>query len=295
MALKIAPNSSKILFGHNTGRGSKIRKKSIEINLPKNDAKTTSPATLKSNRTSVLDTVTSSSIADKSARKVRKTFNKTVKGPSLYDRVFTTENLQIGGLVVCSTAAAAAFGTWALKVGALTASQIVATNLIAFLQPGMTVVGFALKAGLYITLNAVVPVASALITISLPIVSTVVVTTISVLVILQVVNKMIQKLEEGVKAGYDKASELPGKLLEQIPGYSTLSSLFGYGKDSPSEEQPLVETKQKPQRTVIKDKPKYSATFLDNLDAEVKPRPTKRFPAIYTRQDFLRSKIMTGE
>jgi hypothetical protein len=306
MVLKTSSNSSKILFGLNTGSGGRIPTKSkvptpkIEINLPpkdekKNKAQEALSQTL-NNRTSIFDTATPLSNTSKSARKVK----KTVNGPSLYDRVFSTENIQIGSLVVGSAAVAAAFGTWALKVGALTASKIVVTNLIEFLQPGMTVVGFALKAGLYITLNAVVPVASALITLSLPIISTIVVTTISVLVILQVVNKMIQKLEEGVKAGYDKASEIPGKLLEQIPGYSTISSLFGYDKASTSEEKPIVETKQKPQSIVTKDEPtknapRYSETFLDDLDVEVKPRSSKRKPAIYTRQDFLRNKKVIGE
>jgi hypothetical protein len=248
----------------------------VEINLPPNrkiQPKDTTPLTLKSTRTSVSDN------GDKSARKVK----KIVNGPSLYDRVFTTEILQIGGLVLCSAAVAGAFGTWALKVGALTASQIVATNLIAFIQPGMTVVGFALKAGMFITMNAVVPVATALVTISLPIVSTVVVTTISVLVILHVVNKMIQKLEESLKSGMDTAKELPGKLLEQIPGYSMISSLFGYGKDSPSQE-PKVALRQKRQRnpeTALRD----LATRLEHLDTEVKPLP----------KNFVQAKKSTGE
>jgi hypothetical protein len=280
------------------GNGGKIPPKSqvptqkAVINSSKKDENKSSAPTLESNRTSVIDTATPSSNSDISARKVKRTVNKTVNESNLnglYDRVFSTENIQIGSLVVCSVAAAAAFGSWALKVGAMNASQIVATNLIAFLQPGMTVVGYALKVGMFITLNAVVPLASALVTISLPIVSTIVVTTISVLVILHIFNKMIQKLEESVKSGVDAAKELPGKLLEQIPGYSTISSLLGYGKDSPSKE-PKVALRQK--RQVAQ---KDSAPFLDDFKAEVKPRPSKRESAIYTRQDFIRNKIATGE
>jgi hypothetical protein len=216
---------------------------------------------------------------------ISKKVKKTVIEPDFYElhnRVCTDENLQIGSLVLCAAVAAGAFGTWASKIGVLPASKIVATNLIAFLQPGMTFVGYALKAGMFITMNALVPLGTALVTISLPIISTVVVTTISVFIILAIVNKLIQKLEKSVKIGMDKAMELPGKLLEQVPGYSLISSLFGLDKPSPSvkkTKEPVVQKRQK------------AATDLN----EVKPRHVKKSPVNYTpRRDFFPT-IASGE
>lgn len=235
--------------------------------------------TLTRNRTSITTPDISKKVKKAKERVITPNFNE------LYNRVFSTENLQIGSLVLCSAAAAVAFGTWASKIGVLPASKIVATNLIAFLQPGMTVVGFALKAGIFITINALVPLGTALVTISLPIISTLVVTTISVFIILAVVNKMIQKLEEGVKVGMNKAMELPGKLLEQVPGYSMISSLFGLDKPSPSEKKTEAPVIQKRQRTVI------------DLD-EVKPRRVKKPPVDYTPtppRDFFPNRQINGE
>lgn len=235
--------------------------------------------TLTSDRASITTPVISKKVKKAKERVITPNFNE------LYNRVFSTENLQIGSLALCAAAAAGAFGTWASKIGVLPASKIVATNLIAFLQPGMTVVGFALKAGMFITMNALVPLGTALVTISLPIISTIVVTTISVFVILAIFNKMIKKLEEGVKVGMDKAMELPGKLLEQVPGYSMMASLFGLDNPSPPEkktEEPVV---QKRQRTVI------------DLD-EVKPRRVKKPPVDYTptpRRDFFPNIQTNGE
>ncbi len=230
-------------------------------------------STLTSTNTTVFDTNSIST----GAKKIDKIVNKPMSGISLSDRVCSTENLQIGSLVLCAAVAAGAFGTWASKIGVLTASKIVATNLIAFLQPGMTVVGYALKAGMFLTMNALVPLGTALVTISLPIISTIVVTTISVFIILAVVNKMIQKLEEGVKIGMDKAMELPGKLLEQVPGYSMISSLFGLHKPSSSEKEvPVI------QKVTDRD--------------EVKSRRDKKSPAIYThRRDFFPNTTVNGE
>jgi hypothetical protein len=272
----------------------KTQKKTQKAKI-KAKTQNTFPTTLTSHQPPVVEIVTSSSRVGKSARKVK----KTVNGPSFFDRVFSTENIQIGGLVLCSVAAAGAFGTWASKVGTMTASKIVVTNLIAFLQPGMTVVGFALKAGLYLTLNAVVPVASALVTISLPILSTVVVTTISTFVILHFLNNMIQKLEASVQSGMDKAREIPGQLLKQVPGYSTfsamlesVSAMLGYGKDAPSEEQ-TEELIVVPQKNVTKHAPKDVVTRLDDLNPNVQPR-AKREP-FYSRQDFLKIKKALGE
>jgi hypothetical protein len=298
MALKITTRRAP--FVHNpsnstttaaTAKAQREAARNVEI-------QTTPSPTLTTTRTSVIDTSTPT-ISAKKARKIKEMIRPSLGG--FYNRVFSTENLQIGGLVLCSAAIAGAFGTWALKVGALSASQIIAANLIAFLQPGMTVVGFALKTGLFITMNAVVPVATALVTISLPIVSTVVVTTISVLVILHVVNKMIQQLEASVKSGMDKAREVPGKLLEQIPGYSMISSLLGYGKAAPSNEEteePIFLPRKKQQRNATENTPKNTtrglSTLLDDFNVEAKPSPRKRPPAIFTRRDFLRNKKVTG-
>lgn len=243
--------------------------------------------TLTSDRTSITTPIIS--------KKVKETVIKPNLN-ELYNRVFSTENLQIGSLALCAAAAAGAFGTWASKIGVLPASKIVATNVIAFLQPGMTVVGYALKVAMFITINALVPLGTALVTISLPIISTIVVTTISVLIILAVVNKMIQKLEEGVRVGMDKAMELPGKLLEQVPGYSMISTLFGLDKPSPSEEKKEEPVIQKRQRTAPKNTPKKSATFLDALNVEDKPRRVTKPPANYTpQQDFFPNIQANGE
>ncbi len=279
MVTKIASRGTKripFVYNPNTDSGrtttnEKAQKEAIRNAEKQIKAQEKPTPTLTSKQTSIT--------APDISKKVKKVKGAVIKPnfTDLYNRVCSTENAQIGSLVLCAAVAAGAFGTWASKIGVLTASKIVATNLIAFLQPGMTVVGYALKAGMFLTMNALVPLGTGLVTISLPIISTIVVTTISVFIILAVVNKMIQKLEEGVKIGMDKAMELPGKLLEQVPGYSMISSLFGLHKPSSSEKEvPVI------QKVTDRD--------------EVKSRRDKKSPAIYThRRDFFPNTTVNGE
>ena len=180
--------------------------------------------------------------------------------PSLYDRVTTIQNLQTAGIVAGSVAVAAALAALTAKVGTLAASQMIATSTVAFLQPGMTIFGFALKTGMYMTVNTVVPVTSGLITIALPVVSTVVVTGTAVIITLYLVNSLMNKMEgrfadgfnsmrenlknrvkEGVAGVKNMVTELPGKVMRKIPGYSMIAALIGSDKS----KAPFLTLKQR--------------------------------------------------
>ncbi len=210
------------------------REERLSARKAKAQASATPPPTLTSDRTTVIASAPSSAPA-KSAKKVNQTVNKTPSGPSLYDRVCTTRNLEIA---IGSAAVAAAIGVWASKVGTLAASQIVAANTVAFLTPGLTICGFALKTGTLITVNTVTPVMSGLIAISLPIISTIVVTAIGGFILLHIMNKMIQQVKDSVNSGLttmkDTVTGLPETLLKQVPGYSFVSSLFSSSKEQES-------------------------------------------------------------
>ncbi len=198
---------------------------------------------LTNTRVAVVPARASSAPATPSAKKVQKIV--TPGQPGLYDRVFTNRNLVIGGAVIGSAAVAAAFAALSAKVGTLAASQIVATSTVAFFQPGLTIFGFALKTGMFMTMNTVVPVVTGgLLPIVLPIVSTVVVTGIAVVVTLYVVNSMMKKLQSSVEAGIttmkDNVVGLPGMVLRQVPGFGMVSSILGFGENT---QAPVAQTK----------------------------------------------------
>jgi hypothetical protein len=151
-------------------------------------------------------------------------------------------------IIVGCIAAFAAFAALSAKVGTLAASQLVASNVIAFLQPGVTIFGFALKTGMFITLKTVVPIVTGvLLPIALPVVSTIVVSGVSILVMLFVLNQIIKKVEDSVQKGLttmkDAVTNLSETVLRQVPGYGMLTSIFGDSK-KPAEETPA----QKQQR-----------------------------------------------
>jgi hypothetical protein len=265
--------------------------------------------------------------------------------PSLYDRVTTTQNLQIAGIVAGSVAVAAALGALTAKVGTLAASKMIATSTVAFLQPGITIFGFAMKTGMFITVNTVVPVTSGLITIALPVVSTVVVTSAAVIITLYVVNSMMKKMEAGFSDGFNSmrenletrvkdgvvgmknmVTELPGKVMRKIPGYSTIAGLFG--SDKPKAPFLTLEQRKAARQERLKNATESAnrasgalaifenlhdenaiallkgerksnfaevppskglATLLDHYQDDFLPKPPVRKPGVYTRADFLRN------
>jgi hypothetical protein len=133
----------------------------------------------------------------------------------------------IGGVVVSSAAVAAAFAALSAKVGTLAASQILATSTVAFLQPGLTIFGFAVKTGMMLAVNTVVPVTGGLVAVTFPFLSLAISTAIPVILVIYLFMKLEAKLEEGMIALKDKITGLPGQILQKVPGYGFVSSMIG--------------------------------------------------------------------
>ncbi len=296
MALKIKPRSfmpaisSIARTNANTPASAAVR---AARNSARRTAQGTPPPALTRARTAVIvvppapSSIPALALA-KSAGNVNEIVNKTPSGPSLYERVCTTRNLVIGGAVIGSAAVAAAFGVLASQVGTLAASQIVAANTVAFLQPGLTIFGFALKTGMFMTLNTVVPVTSGLITISLPVISSVVVTAIGGYVIFCVMNKMIEQLVDSknslMTTMKDTVTELPGKLLKQVPGYSLFTSMFS-SKEAPlpkdqeieARKQEIAASQKRQKDEIIKANEPILKVFKELHDAAITPEERAKY------------------
>src|SRR6185369_12649789 len=91
-------------------------------------------------------------------RNLTKIQNLATGRSSLHGRVSIDRNTIIGGAIVASIAVATAFAALSAKVGTLAASQLITSNIVAFLQPGVTIFGFALKTGMFVTMNTVAAV-----------------------------------------------------------------------------------------------------------------------------------------
>lgn len=158
-------------------------------------------------------------------RKVQKL--TTPYQPNLYGRVSIDRDTLIDGAVVGSIAIVGAFAALSAKVGTLAASKLVTANVIAFLKPGVTIFGFALKTGLFVTMNTVVPIVTGVL---MPIVLPVVISGASIFMMFYLVNKVIKKIESSVQAGLttvkDAVTDLPGMVLRQVPGNGIVTSIF---------------------------------------------------------------------
>jgi|GEM_PF-3481744 len=114
------------------------------------------------------------------------------------------------------------------KIGTLAASKLFTANVIAFLKPGVTIFGFALKTGMFVTMNTVVPVVTGGL---MPIVLPVVVAGAAILMMFYLLNEVIKKVESSVQTGLttvkDAVAGLPGMVLRQVPGNGIFTSIFG--------------------------------------------------------------------
>jgi hypothetical protein len=151
---------------------------------------------------------------------------KSSKQPNLPAKVFNTRNLCVLAIGSGAVAAGASFAALTAKVGALGASQLVTAHVVAFLQPGLVVTAFALKAGATLTMSAAMPVI-------VPIASTVLVGGLGVVLIVYIAKKTFS----GAGMVKDAVLALPKKLIEQIPGGKAMISYFSSEGKTPTEAE----------------------------------------------------------
>ena len=142
--------------------------------------------------------------------------------PILSDKVFTTRN-------VCIMGGALAFTALSAKVGTLAASQLITHGTIAFLKPGIAVVGFTAKTAISMSVNLAMAGALPII---LPIVSTAVVTTLVAAVAFFAIREMLTQpsIQEGVSHLKKFVLNTSNTLIEKVQNFFSFSSFFGRNK-----------------------------------------------------------------
>ncbi len=138
------------------------------------------------------------------------------------DKVFTTRN-------VCIMGGALAFTALSAKVGTLAASQLITHGTIAFLKPGIAVVGFTAKTAISMSVNLAMAGALPII---LPIVSTAVVTTLVAAVAFFAIREMLTQpsIQEGVSHLKKFVLNTSNTLIEKVQNFFSFSSFFGRNK-----------------------------------------------------------------